>query len=94
MIIDAYGDPLSYQLTYQNNFVMHVIEEKENFYNEKTTVGPSARLFKVVVNNFKQKKEERLEKIVDDDDTTITAEPIGLPPQPRSYLRYPKYDWF
>ena len=86
-------ETLSYQLTYQNHFVMHVIEEKENFYKELTTIEPSARLFKVVVNNYKQKKVGRLEKIVDDDDTTMTAEPIGLPPQPASYLRYPKYDW-
>lgn len=72
---------------------MHVIEEKKKFSKELATVAPSARLFKVVVNNYKQKKVERLEKIIDDDDTTMTAEPIGLPPQPASYLKYPEYDW-
>lgn len=73
---------------------MHAIEEKENYFKELITAEPSALLFKVVVNNYKQQKEERSEKIADEDDTTMTAEPIGLPPQPASYLRYPKYDWF
>ena len=72
---------------------MHVIEEKKKFSKELNTVAPPAPLFKVVVNNYKQQKDERLEKIIDDDDTTVTSEPVGLPPQPASYLRYPKYDW-
>lgn len=73
---------------------MHVIEEKKKFSKELTTVAPSARLFKVVVNNYKQQKEERLEEIVSSDDLIKADESIGLPPQPARYLKYPEYDWF
>ena len=72
---------------------MHVIEEKKKFSKELTTVAPSARLFKVVVNNYKQQKEEWLEKIAGPDDSTKNDESIGLPPQPAKYLKYPEYDW-
>ena len=73
---------------------MHVIEEKKRFSKELTTVAPSARLFKVVVNNYKPQKEDQLENMVSRDDSKQADESIGLPPQPASYLRYPKYDWF
>jgi len=73
---------------------MQVIEEKKKFSKKLTKVAPPALLFKVVVNNYKLQKEEELEKIVNDNDPLITAEPIGLPPQPARYLKYPEYDWF
>ena len=72
---------------------MRAIEEKANFSNELTTVEASAFQFKVVVNNYKKEKENQLEKMPKGDDLT-TTKPVGLPPQPASYLKYPKYDWF
>jgi hypothetical protein len=80
---------------------MHAIEEKENLYSkpdkedhELTIVKSSARLFKVVVNNYKQEKEEISEEPVEDIDATMNFRQIGLPPQPTNYLKYPSYDWF
>ena len=72
---------------------MHAIEEKKKFSKELTTIQPSALMFKVVVNNYRQQKKERLE-IVDEDDSTAKAKQFGLPPQPKRYLKYPEYDWF
>lgn len=79
---------------------MHAIEEKEDIYykntrenQELTLVEPSAVLFKVVVNNYKQKDD----KILDGDDdigATVKVRQHGLPPQPARYLKYPEYDWF
>ena len=80
---------------------MHAIEEKENIYHtrkkrnrELTPAEPSARLFKVVVNNYRQEKEKLLEEPAEDRDATITSPEYGLPPQPVRYIKYPKYDWF
>ena len=80
---------------------MHAIEEKGNSYRtrkkgkrELTAAEPSASLFKVVVNNYRQEKEKLLEEPVEDRDATITSPEYGLPPQPVRYIKYPKYDWF
>ena len=80
---------------------MHAIEEKENLYSkpdkedhELTLVKPSARLFKVVVNNYNHEEENEITEELDEDiDATMTFRQIGLPPQPTNYLKYPSYDW-
>ena len=80
---------------------MHAIEEKENIYRtrkkgnrELTAAEPSASLFKVVVNNYRQEKEKLLEEPDLDSDATMISPEYGLPPQPVRYIKYPKYDWF
>jgi hypothetical protein len=80
---------------------MHAIEEKENLHydpdkdnHELTPVKPSASLFKVVVNNYKQQEEEIAEEPDKNIDATMIFRQYGLPPQPTSYLKYPKFDWF
>lgn len=61
--------------------------------NEILVVEPSKRLFKVVVNNYKQAIES-LDKIDEEPVETIIDEHQGLPPQPSGYIKYPTYDWF
>ena len=80
---------------------MHAIEEKENIYRrrkkgnrELTPAEPSASLFKVVVNNYRQEKEKLREEPDEDNDATTISTEYGLPPQPVRYIKYPKYDWF
>lgn len=61
--------------------------------NEVLVIEPSKLLFRVVVNNFKQQKEEPFDKpeeIVE----TIMDDHQGLPPQPTGYLKFPTYDPF
>ena len=61
--------------------------------NEVLVIEPSKLLFRVVVNNFKQQKEEPFhnpEEIVE----TIMDDHQGLPPQPTGYLKFPTYDPF
>ena len=45
------------------------------------------QLYSVVINNNRSPKKEA-ENITEQDIE------IGLPPQPKEYLRYPDYDWF
>lgn len=80
---------------------MHVIEEKESIYykhkrenHELISGEPPALHFKIVVNNYRQQKEEILDAPDDDIDATMISYQHGLPPQPVSYIKYPKYDWF
>ena len=80
---------------------MHAIEEKENIYHtrkkrnrELTPAEPSASLFKVVVNNYRQEKEKLSEGPDEDIDSTMISPEYGLPPQPARYIKFPKYDWF
>jgi len=47
----------------------------------------SKRLYTVIVNNNKLQKKEVENKPEQDFE-------VGLPPQPKEYLRYPDYDWF
>lgn len=53
----------------------------------------SKRLFKVVVNNYKQAIES-LDKIDEEPGETIIDQQQGLPPQQSGYLKFPTYDWF
>jgi hypothetical protein len=82
---------------------MHVFEEKKNIRNirysrdgDLSFAEPPLIPFKVVVNNYKQQTESITEEKDEDDliDETTSSEEYGLPPQPDSYLKYPKYDWF
>ena len=73
---------------------MHAIEEKDDIYLDLTPVESSARRFKVVVNNYRQKENEVSEE--QDDhivDKTMNPRSYGLPPQPAKYIKYPEYDW-
>jgi len=77
---------------------MRVFEEREKKHLNPTRknaelliVEPPRSLFKVVVNNYRQKEKSlEQEEIVE----TMMSEDQGLPPQPAGYLKYPKYDWF
>ena len=68
---------------------MHAIVEKEdkNYKRDKkdqelTLVELCKPEFKVVVNNYRQEKKEK-----------IASRRVGLPSQPTRYLKYPEYDW-
>jgi hypothetical protein len=68
---------------------MHAIVEKEdkNYKRDKkdqelTLVELYKPEFKVVVNNYRQEKKEK-----------IASRRVGLPSQPTRYLKYPEYDW-
>lgn len=55
---------------------------KEGFVNEAPKL-----FYTVIVDYYRQKKEEAQNK-------TKQEPEIGLPPQPKEYLKYPDYDWF
>lgn len=56
--------------------------------NSGVVVNEPPKLFHtVIVDKYRQKKEETESK-------TKQEFEIGLPPQPKEYLRYPDYDWF
>ena len=83
-----------YQYLPKKNFVISAIEKPkkssfkrirkngEFFLNEAPKL-----LYAVVVNNYRQQKKEA-ENIPEQDFE------IGLPPQPKEYLKFPDYDWF
>lgn len=51
-------------------------------------VNEAPKLFHTaIVDNYRQKKEETENKPKQEFE-------IGLPPQPKEYLKYPDYDWF
>jgi hypothetical protein len=54
---------------------------KESFVNEVPKL-----LYSVVVNNYRQQKREIADKPEQEFE-------MGLPPQPKEYLKYPDYDW-
>jgi cell division protein FtsN len=56
--------------------------------NSEVFVNEAPKLFyTVIIDNYRQKKEEAENK-------TEQEFEIGLPPQPKEYLKYPDYDWF
>ncbi len=74
---------------------MRVLEEgeKKHLNSARKNTGlldikPPRPLFKVIVNNYRQK-----EKPLDEDEQEI-VETMNMPPQPSGYIKYPKYDWF
>ena len=84
----------------ENYFVMRAIVEKRiiDYKRNKEALElpssePSKPHFKVVVNNYGELKEEIEEEIAVDTDATLASRQVGLPSQPTSYLKYPKYDW-
>ena len=60
---------------------------------ELTVVEPTKLLFKVVVNTYKEIAKV-LEMQNSDNDGRIINIQLGLPPQPKAYLKFPTYDWF
>ena len=79
---------------------MRVLEEREikqlNSARKNTellVIGPPRSLFKVVVNNYRQ-KEKPLDNEEQEIVETMMSEDQGLPSQPAGYLKFPKYDWF
>ena len=79
---------------------MFVFEEKEKKHSnsvrkntEFLVVEPSRSLFKVVVNNYRQRERSLAKQQEEIVETTINDQQ-GLPPQPASYLKFPEYDWF
>jgi len=74
--------------------VISAIEKpkKPSFKRTRKNIGPFVNevptlLFTVVVNNYKQQKKEVENKPEQEFE-------MGLPPQPKEYLKYPEYDWF
>ena len=61
--------------------------------NEVLVVEPS-NLFRVVVNNFRQKERDNRDVIENEADEAVVDEQQGLPPQPAGYMKFPTYDWF
>ncbi|HKC36746.1 MAG TPA: hypothetical protein VKB95_11815, partial [Chitinophagaceae bacterium] len=56
--------------------------------NSETFVNEAPKLlYTVVVNNYRQQKQELENKPGQEFE-------IGLPVQPKEYLKYPDYDWF
>jgi len=55
--------------------------------NRELPVDESPKLYIVSVNNNVQQEKEAGNKSEQDRE-------IGLPPQPKEYLKYPDYDWF
>ena len=56
--------------------------------NSEVFVNEAPKLFSIVsVDKYRQKKEEAERKNKQEFE-------IGLPPQPKEYLKYPDYDWF
>ena len=62
--------------------------------NELKVYEAPKLLFTVVVNNSRQQKKEQLNKIKQEIDKGTAPTLIGLPPQPKEYLKYPDYDCF
>ena len=60
---------------------------------EIQVIEPSKLLFRVVVNNFKEKEERSLDK-TEETGETIMDDHQGLPPQPKEYMKFPAYDPF
>jgi hypothetical protein len=56
---------------------------------ELSVTEPPKKLFRVVVNNYKQDK-----RPLQQEGQIPETEDKGLPPQPKGYLKYPAYDWF
>lgn len=66
--------------------------KKSSFKRTRKTsevfVNEAPKLFyTVIIDNYRQKKEEAESK-------TKQEFEIGLPPQPKEYLKFPEYDWF
>ena len=55
--------------------------------NSKHPVDEPPKLYIVSVNNYVEQENEDENKPGQDHE-------IGLPPQPKEYLKYPDYDWF
>ena len=79
---------------------MRVREEREikqhNSARKNTellAIEPPRSLFKVVVNNYRQ-KEKNLDKQEEEFVETLMSDQQGLPTQPTGYLKFPNYDWF
>ena len=79
---------------------MRVLEEREikqlnstRKNTEHLVVEPPRSLFKVVVNNYRQ-KEKSSGKEEEEIGETMMSDDQGLPPQPTGYLKFPKFDWF
>jgi len=77
---------------------MRVFEERDKKHfnsarknSELLVIEPPRSLFKVVVNNYRQKEKSLEEEEVVE---TMMSDDQGLPPQPAGYLKFPKYDWF
>ena len=78
---------------------MNALEEKiEPTFarkNAKSIVAKRPKkLFKVVVNNYRQQAKEIPDKKNEEIDETSMDQQQGLPPQPKEYIKYPTYDWF
>jgi len=81
-------------------FVMRVLEEREKKHfisarknTELLVIEPPRSLFKVVVNNYRQ-KEKSIDKQEEEIGETMMGDHQGLPPQPVGYIKFPEYDWF
>ena len=79
---------------------MRVLEEREKKHfnsgrknTELLVIEPPRSLFKVVVNNYKQ-KEKSIDKQEEEIGETMMGDHQGLPPQPVGYIKFPEYDWF
>ena len=79
---------------------MSVLEEREKKHfisarknTELLVVEPPRSLFKVIVNNYRQ-KEKSMQKEEEEIVETMMSKDQGLPPQPTGYLKFPEYDWF
>ena len=86
-------------LNLKSSIVMRVLEEREKKHlnstrknTEHLVVEPPRSLFKVVVNNYRQ-KEKSLNKQEEEIGETM-MDHQGLPPQPVGYIKFPEYDWF
>jgi hypothetical protein len=73
---------------------MKALEEREKKHlntiskNAKLLVIQSPKeLFKVVVNNYRQKERSPYKEKEEIVETMI------MPPQPNGYIKYPEYDW-
>ena len=80
---------------------MRVLEEREKKHlnsarknNELLVAEPPRSLFKVVVNNYRQKENQSDKQKEEISETIIIDHHQGLPPQPVGYLKFPEYDWF
>jgi hypothetical protein len=80
---------------------MRVLEEREKKHlnsernNTKLLViKPPRSLFKVVVNNYRQKENQSGKQKEEISETIIMDHHQGLPPQPIGYLKFPEHDWF
>ena len=60
---------------------------KRALKNGELHINEAPKLYIVSVNNNPQHKKEADNKPEPDPE-------VGLPPQPKEYLKYPDYDWF